>query len=81
MLHKKKKMNYIEIINFTANKMIDQDDKNITFLSAVRQIHCKVQIQEFTLVLTNWKQGIELGMQDFSVDHEIRAVKHVKNKW
>lgn len=31
-------MNYIEIINFTANKMIDEDDKHVSLLSAIREI-------------------------------------------
>ena len=51
-------MNYIELINFTANKMIEDDDKNITFLSAIKGIEIKVKIEEFNLVLTNLKQGI-----------------------
>jgi hypothetical protein len=36
MLHRKKRMNYLEILNFTANKMIEEDERNVTFLSAIK---------------------------------------------
>lgn len=74
-------MNYLEIINFTANRMIEEDERSVIFLSAIREVLVKIRVGEFNLVLTNGVQGVSLGIQEFLFEHHVRAVKKIKNEW